>query len=221
MQESEQQLAHCKMIISSLRLCREALNIEQASREQDGQQTGSVARMILYPQTLQKTQVSCVIPASPAWMSKVPKASLLATDTCLPPVMEAQVPSRHGTPSLETSEWRGLGPTGGFCVLPYTHPGASRLTSPVTVILTSELEFSFKRLILPTDVGTHSWEASSNSGLMSQNLVVYSCTNTGKNTQLLDTLAEDQRDDNLQDNDISVTAVNCKPNFKRRLNTVK
>lgn len=48
MQESEQQLAHCKMIISSLWLCRELLNIEQASRELDWKQTGSIARMTLY-----------------------------------------------------------------------------------------------------------------------------------------------------------------------------
>lgn len=134
--------------------------------------------------------------------------------------MGAQVPSRHGTPSVETSEWRGLGPTGGFCVLPYTHLGPPRLSSPTTAILISELEFSFKRLILLTGVGTHSWEAASDSGLVSQNLAVYSRANTGKTTQLLDALAEDQTD-NLQDNDISVTAVNHKTNFKRRLNTVK
>lgn len=145
----------------------------------------------------------------------------LCTSGFSEPGMRAQVLSRHGKSLLEISEWRGLDTSKGFCVLLYTQPDASRLTSPMTANLTSELEFSFKSLFLLTAMGTYSWQAPFSSGLMSQNMTVYSHTSTGKKTQLLHTLAEDQTDDNVQNNDISVTAVNHKPNFKIRLNTVK
>jgi len=151
-------------------------------------------------------------------MSKVPKASLQPTDTCLPSVM---VPNRHGRASLKTSELGGLCPTGDFCVFLYTFPGASRLTSPATAIPTSNLRFFSEGSFCSQKWGRTQGKLLPTRGSWAKNQAVYSLTNAGKNTQLLDTLAEDQTGDNLQDNDISVTAVNRKSNFKRRLNIVK
>lgn len=115
---------------------------------------------------------------------------------------------------LEISEWRWLGPTNRFCVLPNTYPGTSWLTRPMTTILTSELDFSFQMPPLLMGVDTLWWETFSNWGLRSPNLSLFSCP----------TPIEDQTDNSLQDHDISVASINHKPAsliFKRKLNIIK